>query len=152
MQRLQRFFSLMNTFFKIPNRERWLFFEALLLIAVARLAIRFFSFKRLLNYLGTPQEATPSTPLAASDRKHFYQIGRAIKRSTKVAFWRTMCYEQAITAKLMLRRRSTKSTIYIGMMKSEEKGMEGHAWIRTGDYIITGNHELEKYTVVGVFS
>lgn len=141
-----------SSFFKASFKERILFFEALLLIAIARIAIRFFSFKKLLTYLGTPQIELPIEALSEAEQNSLKQIGKSIKRASRAAFWRTMCYEQAITAKLMLRRRKIDTTIYIGMMKSNEKGLEGHAWIRSGDYIVTGNFELEKYVVVGFFS
>ena len=140
------------SFFKISGRDRWLFFEALLLIAIARIAIRFFSFKKLMNYLGTPQSELPNTELEEDERRYLHQIGKAVRRASKNSFWHTMCYEQALTTKLMLKRRNKNATIYIGMRKNEEKGMEGHAWIRNGDYIITGNQELNTYTVVGAFS
>ncbi len=140
------------SFFKVSNKDRWLFFEAFLLIAVARIAIRFFSFKKLMTYLGEPQKELPITVLSAEEKRFHLQISRAIKRSARYSFWHTMCYEQALTAKLMLRRRNIDATIYIGMMKNPTKGLEGHAWIRTGNYILTGNHQLEKYTIVGIFS
>jgi hypothetical protein len=140
------------SFFKTSNKDRLLFFEAFLLIAISRILIRFFSFKKLMQYLGEPQKELPITALSANEKKLFLQISKAIKRAARYSFWHTMCYEQALTAKLMLRRRKTNATIYIGMMKSEEKGLEGHAWIRSGDYILTGDHQLAKYTIVGVFS
>ncbi len=141
-----------RSFFKVSSKERLLFFEALLFIAIARIAIRFFSFKKLLNYLGTPQTELPVEMLTEADKLYLQKIGKAIRRASRVAFWKTLCYEQAITGKLMLRRRKIGTTIYIGMMKSEEKGLEGHAWIRAGNYIVTGNIALEQYTIVGSFS
>lgn len=140
------------SFFKISNKDRFLFFEAFLLIAIARILIRFFSFKKLMQYLGEPQKELPITVLSTEEKKFHLQISRAIKRAARYSFWHTMCYEQALTAKLMLKRRNINATIYIGMMKNETNKLEGHAWIRAGDYILTGNHQLEQYTVVGVFS
>lgn len=141
-----------SSFFKVSHAERFMFFEALVFIAFARIAIRFYSFKKLMNYLGEPQKELPIEELNLEQRRYYRKIGKSIRRASKVAFWRTVCYEQAVTAKLMLRRRNIPSTIYIGMMKEEQKGLEGHAWIRTGDYIVTGNTELEKYVIVGAFS
>ncbi len=109
------------SFFKIAGLERRLFFEALVLIAFARIAIRFYSFQRLMKYLGKPQVETSIEELSMEERQHYRKISKAINRAAKVAFWKTVCYEKAVTAKLMLRRRKIPSTIYIGMMKEEKK-------------------------------
>ena len=141
------------SFFKVSNRAKWLFFEALFLIALARVATKFYAFKRLLEILGTHSQETTKTPLSIEEKRHYYEYTKAINRAAKVSFWHTMCYEQAITAKLMLRRRKIPSTIYIGMHRKEEnQKLEGHAWIRVQDFIVTGKTDFSKYVVVGVFS
>jgi hypothetical protein len=150
---LAALFSLFISFFKVSNRAKWLFFEALFFIAVARIATKFYSFQRLLQILGTPHTETSQTPLTVEEKRFFYQYTKAIDRASKVALWHTMCYEQALTAKLMLRRRKTPCTIYIGMSRKEnDQKLEGHAWLRVQDFIVTGNTDFTKYVVVGVFS
>lgn len=142
------------SFFKVSNKDKFLFLEALFLIGLARLAIRFFSFKRLMSILGTPKTETPITGLTPQEQLRLRAFTKAINRASNVAFWHTMCYEQAVTAKIMLKRRRIISTIYIGMMKKTEEGnqLEGHAWIRTGDYMVTGKTDFSKFVVVGKFS
>ena len=141
------------SFFKVSNRAKWLFFEALCLIGLARIATKFYSFQRLLEILGTHSTKTTEEPLTIDEKRHYYEYTKAINRAARVSFWHTMCYEQALTAKLMLRRRKVPSTIYIGMHRKEEnQELEGHAWLRVQDFIVTGNTDLSKYVVVGVFS
>ena len=143
----------LTSFFKVSNRAKYLFLEALFLIALARIAIKFYSFQRLLEILGTHSTETPKELLTIEEKRHYYEYTKAINRAAKVSFWHTMCYEQAVTAKLMLRRRKIPSTIYIGMHRKEEnQKLEGHAWLRVQDFIVTGKTDFTKYVVVGIFS
>lgn len=141
------------SFFKISNRAKLLFFEAFFLIALARIATKFYSFQRLLQILGTTHGETTKTPISIEEKRYYYEYTKAINRAAKIAWWHTMCYEQAITAKLMLRRRKVPCTIYIGMHRKEDnQKLEGHAWLRVHDFIVTGKTDFSKYVVVGVFS
>lgn len=141
------------SFFKISNQEKLLFFEALFLIAIARVAVRFYPFKRLAGILGEHSKEVPEHELSIEEKRYFRKFSRAIERAAKVSFWRTVCYEKALTAKMMFKRRGIDSTIYIGMMRKEEDNkLEGHAWIRTGNIIVTGQTDFSKYVIVGIFS
>ena len=51
---------------------------------------------------------------------------------------------------LMLRRRGLPGTLHLGVAK-EGNRMEAHAWLRCGDQIVTGGHELERFGVVARF-
>lgn len=131
--------------------QRWLFLEALVVIGAARLAIKLFTFQRLKRHLGTPLQDTETTPLDAATHTQLAAIGQAIRRAARIAPWHAMCYEQALTARWMLTRRRYRTVLYIGMRKGERVALEGHAWLRVGDYIVTGNTQLDTYTVVGTF-
>ena len=141
------------SFFRVSNQAKLLFLEAFVLIAVARIAVRFYPFKRIASILGDHSKELPEHALTLEEKRYFQQFSIAIGRAAQVAFWRTLCYEQALTAKMMLKRRNIDSTIYIGMMrKKEDNQLEGHAWLRTGNYIVTGKTDFSKYVIVGVFS
>ena len=77
-------------------------------------------------------------------------ILRACHRSP----WRTKCFEQALSARMMLRRRGKKSVIYFGLNKSlpdQREKMTAHAWLKCSGVIVTGGKNNEMFTVVGRF-
>jgi len=43
--------------------------------------------------------------------------------------WRAKCLEQALAAKMMLRRRKIANELYLGV-KQEENKMLAHAWLQ----------------------
>lgn len=122
-----------------------------MVIGAARLAIKLFTFKRLKRHLGTPLQHTEASPLTAATRTQLAHIGLAIRRAARIAPWHAMCYEQALTARWMLVRRGYRTVLYIGMRKGKRVPLEGHAWLRVGDYIVTGDTQLDTYTIVGTF-
>lgn len=76
----------------------------------------------------------------------------SVKRACRYAPWRTMCFEQAIAAKLMLNRRKIKSELYFGVYKNEITGIvQAHAWLKCGNMIITGGHNLDKFKIISAF-
>lgn len=57
-----------------------------------------------------------------------------------------------MTAKLMLKRRKTKCTLYLGVSKEDNNLMKAHAWVRSGNIIATGAKGKERFKVVSIFS
>jgi hypothetical protein len=129
--------------------ERAAIVEAVLALAVARLGVRCLSFERLAPHLGRHMAETGPEAMASA------QLARAIGSSvTAVAPWlpwRCLCLEQAIAAQLMLRRRGIASTLYLGVGRGEQ-ALEAHAWLRSGELILTGATGRERYAVVASYA
>lgn len=80
------------------------------------------------------------------------QIQMSIARACARSPWRTKCFEQALTAKMMTRRRGLESVTYFGVKKSEDsEKIDAHAWVKSGEFVITGWQKTDDYTVVAVF-
>jgi hypothetical protein len=52
----------------------------------------------------------------------------------------------------MLRRRGVPSTLYLGVMKDDTAGLSAHAWVRSGDVVLTGATGRERFTVISTFT
>lgn len=60
-------------------------------------------------------------------------------------------FPQAITGKLLLRRRGIPNTLYLGVIVSEDRtALEAHARLRCGPLSVSGGNGDEKYAVVGI--
>ena len=131
--------------------DKWLLAQVYVLLGVTRLAINTLSFPRLARHLGphkveTPADAPPDD-LAAARR-----IAWAIQRVSPYTPWKSNCYPQALTAKILLRRRGIPSTLYLGAaFKADKTGLEAHAWLRCGPLYVTGGKGDESFGVLGVF-
>lgn len=146
-----RLFTRLHTLLRLPWADKWLLAQAYCLLGVTRLAILSLSFRRLARYLGPLQRETPgdipAEHLAAARR-----MAWAIRCAAPYTLWTSNCFPQAITGKILLRRRGIPSTLYLGAAFTEDKtAMEAHAWLRCGPLYVTGGNGQEKYGVVGVF-
>lgn len=81
-------------------------------------------------------------------------IGGAIRSAVNYTPWESVCLPQAVAAKWMLKRRRIPCTVYLGVMKDDNKPdkLAAHAWIRCGQAILTGAKGHRQYTVVSTFS
>ena len=136
---------------KVSAKEWWLLFEAIFWTGIARILIVFVPLKRFSFLLGTHMKETPTTP-AAENLKLLKSVGLAVNRACRYVPWRCKCYEQAISARMILRRYNLETTFYYGVAKDQDKKLIAHAWLRCGDYIVTGRIGMNRFTVVGTFS
>ena len=128
----------------------FLFAEAWLLLALARLILLLVSFKKILPLLGKQISNAKADVIENNDSLQHISI--AIARASRYSFWRTMCFEQALAAKFMLRIRKKISTIYFGVKKNDsDNALLAHAWLICNGTIITGGKNIDQYTIVSSF-
>lgn len=130
----------------------WTFGEAAVCLALARVGIVLMRFPELSRRLGVHMlESTQDD----DDRRRpvLRRIRWAIGAVSRRAPWRCKCLEQAVAAKLMLRRRGIASTLYLGVARDPAStSVQAHAWLRCGSYYVTGGEDRERYAVVSTFA
>ncbi len=135
----------LTKFFSLKFSSQLLLIEASLYTIWAYLFIRLFSFKKYINWIKNPKRDT-------YNENEVRKVALTIKRINKFAFWKTTCYTQAISARLILKRKSVKSQIFLGICKQEDGNLLAHAWTKVNDKIITGgNVNIDKYKVLYIF-
>lgn len=140
------FFRKIKSFLNVSGEVRRLFFKAYFLSALVKLTLVFMPFSRVLKWQGAVNSESPQGPdiSSAGFRK---SLQSAIQMCDKYTLWKTECYTQALTAKILLNRQGIAGTIYIGFKKTEKGEYKGHAWLRSYDRIITGNIDLPSYSI-----
>ena len=141
----------LRTISSLPLGTYWLFFKAVLISGIVRFTLLFLPFNKVLRWLGTPGVETAEN---ISDRNiaDAQAIKTAVWLCNKYTPWKTECYVQALTARILLRQGQISSTIYIGFKKNNDDKIEGHAWIRAGNLILTGNKIKHEFKVHSFFS
>lgn len=146
-----------NRPFVRPMREYLLFAEAWLFLALSRGLIALIHFRKLLPLLGSTvsqDEAKLAGLDAPASSVLLEEIHTAIMRACRRSPWRTLCFEQALTARLMLRNRRLKSIIYFGVCKDPSHPTEkllAHAWLICSGTTVTGGKNNQQFTIVGCF-
>lgn len=147
---MKKIVRLIRKFIKLSFKRKLLFIEAYFLLGYWRLMILKKPFLKIADSLGTQNVETPVS-CEDIDLKTVRQVKSAIKAMSKYTFWESKCLVQAYAAKAMLRKRKQKTTVYLGVAKSENKEMIAHAWVRCGTVYVTGGNERERFTVTSIF-
>lgn len=124
------------------------FLEAMFLLHVSKLFIMFMPFKRIAGKIGKLQ--VESSKFSINSAK-INDVEHAVRRASRFCLHKSKCYDQALTGKFMLRRRSMPSTMYFGLAKDTQHSLSAHAWVRCGNRIVTGKAGHENFTVIAAF-
>jgi Transglutaminase-like superfamily len=120
------------------NSLRWdrrlLLFEAVVALAIARVAILVLPFRHLAR-LG---ERSPSAAARKLDAINIARIGGAMDMAARAVPWRAVCLPRAVAARLMLTRRGCDSVLHFGVGKSEDGTLNAHAWLEADGTVVVG--------------
>jgi len=133
----------------MPTGQRSLA-EAVVWLCLARLAILLLPFRLIAPQLGTHRYETPVTDSLQTGTR-VLMIAGAMQRASRHLPWKCTCLVQALAGKVMLRRRGLPSTLYLGVAKNGDGNLCAHAWLRCGNFILTGQEEATRFTVVSTF-
>lgn len=129
-------------------RRRRLMGEAMLWLAAARLWLLVVPFRRIAARLGRMSAADGALPEQLPPSPAAAEISWAVRRSARYAPFRAVCLQQALAAKLMLRRRGIGSTLHLGVAYGENGALEAHAWLDAGGVRVTGYPVAPKFVEV----
>jgi hypothetical protein len=132
-------------------RDKGLLLEALVLLALARLAVVFLPFRWVARAFGkqaalTTEEADPTRIW------QIRRVGTCVTKTSRHVPWTSKCLDQALAAKIMLARRGISTTVYFGVMNDEQGELAAHAWLRSGSRYVTGGDIRDRYTVINTFA
>ncbi len=135
-------------------QRRLTFVEAVVFLGVARLALLFFSFQRLLRFFGlrvVPDtwDATSVSPPREPVIRH---VAEAIRRCARHVPWQSLCLVQALAGRAMLARRGLAAYVWLGVAKEPQQAMEAHAWLVCDQQFVTGSDGYERFVPTACFS
>ena len=142
--------SLVSKTRKLSRAQWMLLLKGVYWTGIARILILFVPLKKFSFLLGTHMKEAPGTT-ATENIEILKVVEVAIQMASRIVPWRCKCYEQAIAAKMILRGYRLETTLYYGVAKDKDNQLIAHAWLRCGDYIVTGRPGMKRFTVVGAF-
>lgn len=132
---------------KYSFAEIFYFVEAFFFICIGKFMIKTMPFHKISKILGKQGDQTSVEPISHLPKN----VAIAVSRASRYVFFRSVCYDRAIAGKLMLKFRNISSTIYFGTAKDENNKLIAHAWLKCGSFFVTGEREMARFTVVGIF-
>jgi hypothetical protein len=143
--------SRLGKFLSLPRADRLLLAEAGFWLGVARLTILFLPFRWIKLGWGEPRSLSSGksevTPPELLDR-----VSWVLTTASRRLPWDCLCLAQAMAGKAMLKRRGISSTLYIGLTRDGVSQVQGHAWLKCGKQVITGQQGMEGFTVIATFA
>lgn len=142
----------MASFFLLRLKTIWdqgvLFSEAWVLLVSARLICHIVPFRRIYNVAG--QSAGFAPPSAANDK--IVQIREAVDRAT-ARVPRPTCLTRGLAAAVLLRVAGVPYRLVIGVARQVDDSFSAHAWVMSGENIVTGNLPgLSNYVPLPLYS
>jgi hypothetical protein len=141
----------LKLYVRIPSAHRGLLWEALIALAIVRIAMACLPFRRIAAWLGTPGVESPTTA-TAEETRIAEKIGWAVAAVGKRVPWDGRCFAQALAATSMLRRRGLEGTVSFGAGSGEAAGFDAHAWLRMGSCMVTGGPDHERFRTFTTFA
>ena len=138
-------------FFKTPFFDKKLFFRALYYSLKYRIITSLLPVKFYVSNFGKAQIQNSMSPIE-SQLKTITSIYKAVRRSTIYLPFGQKCLIEAIVAKKLLKQNSIDSTLYLGVARNGQKRLIAHAWLKCGDYIVTGRKGIENFAVVEYYT
>jgi hypothetical protein len=135
-------------FVRLNGADQWLLMRAAAWLGVARLRLALTSFQQLSERLSNDAPESRADP----DPEFLRRVGFAVGAAANNVPWRADCFPQAIAARMLLKHRGHASKIHLGVEKSGEGSIAGHAWVTCGDVVVTGGEELDRYTEMYCFN
>ncbi len=108
--------------------------------------------EKLKKKMGVLDEETPNESLGDEYKDMLRTISMKVNGICERTKWESKCLVRALTAQKLLKHYKVPTTLYLGVRKGEE-GMLAHAWLRAGNFIVTGANrgEFKAYAVVAKF-
>jgi len=143
--------SRLRRYAALPAERQALLREAIVALALARIAIACLPFRRIAGWLGTCGAEGPAVA-AENEIQIAKQVGWAVRSMARNVPWDGRCFVQATAAMGMLRRRGLEGTISFGASSASAAEFQAHAWLRLGPYMVTGGGEHLRFKTFTTFA
>lgn len=143
----------LDRFVRLSLARKRLLVEALLGLALARVAMLCLPFRRIAAWLGTPGAVSPGET-TDEEVRIAEEIGWAVGVVARRVPWDGRCLAQALAATGMLRRRGLEGTVSFGAARAGTVDTEfsAHAWLQVGSCIVTGGPGHEQFKPLTTFA
>ena len=122
--------------------DQGLFIRAAFWLLIARIRLAVVPFRKLSALLSGEQQDQVQIP----DPELLQRIERAVVAAANHVPWRSDCFPQTIAARALLKNHGLASTIHFGVERVGEEDLAGHAWLTCGEFVVTGDIDLDRYT------
>lgn len=146
---MQNLLRLFRSYLKYNLRDKYLILKVFILSFLTRILLLIIPFKYIKKHLG---KVNVESEYSCEEWKINVckRVRWAVNKVSRHTLWESKCLVQAMISQKILSSKNIKTTLYLGVGK-EDGNMIAHAWIRCGNYYVTGGNG-EGYGVVAKFT
>jgi hypothetical protein len=133
-------------FLRLTTVERLLLVKAALLLALVRVGLWLLPYRtvrRAVILLAT------FIRLPLAERHSIEQLTWAVHVARQLVPEAT-CLTQALALEVLLQRAGFPVCLRVGFAKGADNQVQGHAWVESGEKVVLGGVEIERYAVLPV--
>lgn len=138
-------------FTRLQKEDKKIVIECIIYTGLYRFILLFYSFNRIAPMMGKHRTSSPME-INEEDMVLCRKVGAYILKVSRSVPWKCECFVKALVVQRILAKRSIATTLYLGVKRDRNNDIQGHAWLRAGKYIITGDKEKDEFVEVGRFS
>jgi Transglutaminase-like superfamily len=127
-------------FWALSREERWLLLKALVLLPVARRALRLGALRHLPR--STRPQAGAERP-GAQGPEEAQRVTRMVAAAARNGPWRPTCLEESVVLLWLLARQGIPAQLRIGVRKQLE-ALEAHAWVESGGVVLNETADVSQ--------
>ncbi len=131
-------------------QDRLLLLYTLMLLGIIRLILLTVPFRYIAAYLGKHMGESPYDDQEGNE--FIRRVSWAIQVMCRYTPWESKCLVQAICGKILLRHACLQNTLYLGVTKFQGNKMVAHAWLRSGNFVVTGGGITDAFTIISKFA
>lgn len=143
-------------FVRLGHRDQFRLLAVWSLLGLCRLVIVLLPFRTIRHLLGedratepTDSISPPPPALSPVETARAHRMGQMILVASRHTPWRSECYPQALTARILLGLRRIPHRISFGLRR-DGAALTAHVWVRAGEVAVTGG-DGRDYTEVASF-
>lgn len=139
----------LSVFFLLPFARKRMLWQIFFLSGWNRFQMLYRPFPVISRRWGRPGLETDTL---TANREMVKFVSWAVPAVCKRTPWKSLCLVQAMTARQLLLKQGISCTMYMGACRDEQGNAQAHAWLRSGDVLVTGGDgDLSRYAVTGVY-
>lgn len=151
MSKIKALLKKCRTFIKLDNKLKIKYGKAFIYTGCARAFILFVPFNKLRKRIGKVKEES-SEEVDINTYREARGVAEVVNIISRHTPWESKCLVQALTAQKLLKEKEISTTLYLGIKKDKDNNMLAHAWLRCGQYYVTGGANKDGYVVVANFA
>lgn len=133
-------------------KKKVLLILTFIISGVMRFMVLYIPYKKIAAMAGIEGCEAPPDVVYHKHINIIRSIGQAVEKISRYTPWKSECFVQALTAQRLLKIFKISNTLYLGLAKDESNQLVAHAWLRSGQFIITGYRQMGRFKVIAKYT